>query len=515
MSKTMRAVVIKSESSKGQTSQQIYEDDFKGLYGNEIIQPPYNPKELKNMKEYSTILSQCVEAYATNIAKFGLHPQYREDYNAATDGQKKAMDSEWTKLQEFIRYLHFDESPEKILEWMITDREYTGNGYLEVIRDGTSEPCGIEHADSESMRLCSYTAEDLQEVVYNVLKNGKPFEIKRKRRFRKFVQMRNGKKVYFKEFGDPRLLDKQTGKYGENIPEDKQATEILHFKLGNGTYGVPRWIGNLISLSGARKAEELNFLYFKKGRHTPAAVIVNNGVLSDDSFKQLQEYMNNIEGVENSHGFLLLEAEGIDQGTPARQMDGEDLTNVKVEIKSLADMLQNDALFIEYDTKTRSKLRSSFRLPPLYTGESEDYTKATADTARTVTEEQVFQPERRDIAAKLNAAFLQALNIHYVELMLKGPDLSDWTEIAGALVPFINAGAVSPNDLRDLLGKILGKPLEEWNDDIFSKPLQFILKQAEQAQSEHSTIDIEDSKNKEKVVKLLKQLVNNLDLQTS
>ena len=38
----------------------------------------------------------------------------------------------------------------------------------------------------------------------------------------------------------------------------------------------------------------------------------------------------------------------------------------------------------------RDKIRSAFRLHPIYTGESQDYTRATADTARQVTEEQVF-----------------------------------------------------------------------------------------------------------------------------
>jgi PBSX family phage portal protein len=510
----MKVKFIKSESTPGSSSQQISEDVFKDFYTDEIIKPPYNPKELKRMKEYSTILGQCIEAYATNIAKFGLHVQYREDYNAASKELKQKMDEEWTQLQEFIRYLHFDESPEKILEWMITDREYIGIGYLEVLRDGTDLPCGIEYVDAETMRICRYDSDSLQSVPVEILRNGQPVEIKRNKRFRKFVQIVNNKKVYFKEFGDPRYLNKNTGEYSEDVPEDLRATEILQFKLGKGVYGMPRWIGNLISLLGARKAEELNFLYFKKGRHTPAAVIVNNGILSEESIKNLQRYMNDIEGVENAHGFLLLEAEGIDQGTPARQIEGEDLTNVKVEIKSLADMLQNDALFLEYDSKTRSKLRSAFRLPPLYTGESEDYTKATADTARTVTEEQVFQPERRDISSKLNAAFLQALKIHHVELVLKGPDLSNWSEIADALVPFINAGAVSPNDLRDLVGKILGRSLEEWEEEIFSKPLQFILKQIEQTEGEESSppLDINNEETKEEVVKLLKQLVDTLEI---
>lgn len=91
-----------------------------------------------------------------------------------------------------------------------------------------------------------------------------------------------------------------------------------------------------------------------------------------------------------------------------------------MEIKSLAEILQDDALFLEYDDKSRNKLRSAFRLPPLYTGEAQEYNKATADTARKITEEQVFQPERKTLINKLNTLFLPELGLHDVQLTLKG-----------------------------------------------------------------------------------------------
>lgn len=85
----------------------------------------------------------------------------------------------------------------------------------------------------------------------------------------------------------------------------------------------------------------------KIGRHVPAAITIENGMLSEDSYTQLQNYMNGLEGVENAHKFLLLEAEGIAKG---KNIQGdEEITPVKVEIKSLAEILQQDALFLEYD----------------------------------------------------------------------------------------------------------------------------------------------------------------------
>ncbi|QLI78745.1 phage portal protein [Bacillus pumilus] len=465
--KTVRATVMKANVSE--TTKQIYEDGF-NYDADDVIEPPYNIKELKQMAEYSTILQQCIDAYKTNILGFGLGVEYTFDFNAenATEGKKKAAEKEWTSLEEFTRYMNYDESAEVVLGYVIEDREKTGNGFVEVLREGTGKPAGIEYLDAQYLRVCKLG--DPVEVDFRYTENGQVKSLKRKKRFRKYVQKNNTKKVFFKEYGDPRTMNATTGEYSEKTPPELVASEVIHFKIGSGTYGVPRWIGNIVNMYGARKAEELNYLYFKQGRHVPAAITVENGMLSESSYEQLQEYMNGIEGSDNAHKFLLLEVEGIPKKDEIS--NDEEPANVKVDIKSLAEILQEDALFLEYDEKTRNKIRSSFRLPPIYTGESQDYNKATADTARKTTEEQVFQPERMIITGKLNTLFLPDLDLWHVRLILNGPDFRDPLEIAKVLTPFIQAGAVSPNDLRDLAGRILGKTLEEWPEEEYHRPIE-------------------------------------------
>ncbi|MBW4850930.1 MAG: phage portal protein [Bacillaceae bacterium] len=465
--KTVRATVMKASVSE--TTKQIYDDGF-NYDADDVIEPPYNIKELKQMAEYSTILQQCIDAYKTNILGFGLGIEYTFDFNAenAPKEKKAAAEKEWTQLEEFARYMNYDESAEVVLGYLIEDREKTGNGFVEVLRDGTGKPAGIEYLDAQYLRVCKLS--DPVEVDFRYTENGQVKSLKRKKRFRKYVQKNNTKKVFFKEYGDPRTMNSATGEYSEKTPPELVASEVIHFKIGSGTYGVPRWIGNIVNMYGARKAEELNYLYFKQGRHVPAAITVENGMLSESSYEQLQEYMNGIEGSDNAHKFLLLEVEGIPKKDELS--NDEEPANVKVDIKSLAEILQEDALFLEYDEKTRNKIRSSFRLPPIYTGESQDYNKATADTARKTTEEQVFQPERMIITGKLNTLFLPDLNLWHVRLILNGPDFRDPLEIAKVLTPFIQAGAVSPNDLRDLAGRILGKTLEEWPEEEYHRPIE-------------------------------------------
>lgn len=503
---TVRARVVKASVSS--TTNQIYKDDFTGSYG-DIIQPPYNLKELKLIGEYSSILQQCVDAYKTNIVEFGIEPDYKLDVNSEEVAAevKSQAESEWTRLDEFIRYLNMDESPEVILGYAIDDKEKTGNGYLEIIRDGTGAPVGIEYADSQYMRVCKRTVPE--QIEYTILENGVEKKVKRWKRFRKYVQLIDEKKVFFKEYGDPRIMNLTNGKFDESTPDNLQATEIFHMKIGSETYGKPRWIGNLISLYGARKAEELNLMYFKNGRHIPAAITVSNGKLDDTSYEQLQQYMDDLEGTDNAHKFLLLEAVGT---VEEKVINGDEkVTPVKVEIKSLAEVLQQDALFLEYDENSRRKIRSSFRLPPLYTGEAQDYSRATAAVAREVTEEQVFQPERKGLARVLNTLFLEPLGFRHVKLTVKGANLHDPVEIAKTLDPFIQAHAVAPNDLRPLLGQILGKKVDLFPDE-YNLPIQAARSQPDALSGILNLAKSES--NQEDLINIMKDLRDILEMQS-
>ena len=99
--------------------------------------------------------------------------------------------------------------------------------------------------------------------------------ITRKKRVRRYKQQVGGKTVYFREFGDPRIMDKRSGEYlsdGETLELGLQANEILEIKNGTEHYGEVRWEGQILTIDGCRSAEKLNNNYFRKGRHTPMAI---------------------------------------------------------------------------------------------------------------------------------------------------------------------------------------------------------------------------------------------------
>ena len=467
--------IMKDAEKKIVTSSKQLED-FDELYG-DILKPPYEPRDLLRIVEESSYLKQNIRAMATNIAKFGHGIKYKDDfdYDREKDEEiKKEADREWEKLTRLYKYINPTEPYKKVIEKMVIDRESIGWGTIEVMRDGKGEVSHIEYCRAANIRICKLDEREKKYIEFPVLEKDDSGEFTKQtyfKKFKKFVQITGMNKRYFKEFGDPRHLNYETGEYGENIPEEKRATEIAFFPIHDPStdYGIPRWTGPLVDIIGNRASEVLNFLYFESGTILPAAIIVDGGQLTEESIEALREG----KGLGNAYKLLLLET------APFEDEDtipiGEDKKNrVSTKIEKLADTMNKDALFQEYQKNTKEKVRDSFRLPPIFTGQSNDYTRATAEVAKQIAEEQLFEPEREDIASIFNTIINNELGIKYVEMYMKGPDFADVAEKSAALEPYIKAGAVTPNMLIEPLGELLNKQFEPFPDNIGNIPLELL-----------------------------------------
>lgn len=473
-------------------SRAIQEDEFQGMYEDgAILEPLYSPELLTRLPEYSDILQQCIDAYKTNLVGFGVDFAYDIDIDKENESVKTTLNQEWTKYEHFFRYCNLDESFTDLMKKVIDDRERIGWGALEVIEDLSGSPAGLEHIPAHKIRLCKKERTALPIQVTILDENGNELDVCILKKFRKFVQIVDHTIIYFKEFGDPRTLNYRTGIYEESTPPEEKASSLLFFSIycPYTPYGLPRYIGQLLNIQGNRKAEELNYTYFIDGRHMPLAIIVENGKLTKESM----DILTNAKGDKARHKYFVLEAQGLENEIQI----GDETTksNVSIRIEKLSEMLEKDGLFQEYCKNNRDKIRSAFRLHPIYTGESQDYTRATADTARQVTEEQVFQPERKELAFQLNQTLKQALQIKQVSVKFIAPTISNQVEVAKAISPYVMAGAATPNMLVDALGDLLGKSFEPFEGEWANQPLQLLLKKMELSQ--RNTAEKDQGKEKE------------------
>lgn len=455
----VRAEIIKTTAQikKSDSPSHLEEKEDSGY--SDWLEPDYTLKGLENMTRHSSILPQCISAYKSNIAGFGIGVRYKEDI---TDTEE--LEDEFNRLSDIVELLALDCDTKEVFEKVIAARETYGTAYLEIIRNGMDGVVQIEFIENVPSVQKSRLFEESVEVEY--VYKGKA--IRRKKRYRKYKQTVGSKTVYFKEFGDKRIMNKETGEYVSELDSDKRANEILEFKLGSRPYGQVRWIGQALNVDGSCKAENLNNNYFENGRHTPMAVIIKGGTLTDESYDKLHTYMNDIKGEAGQHSFLLLEAEKNENSTNMQEEKQPD-----IELKSLADILQHDELFQDYLDNNRKKVQSAFRLPDLYVGYTTDFNRATAQTAMEVTEKQVFQPERQSLAWIINNKLLNDYGFKHVEVYFREPDITNPDDLYKILTLVNNAGGLTPNKAKEIGYKALGETSDDFEEDWGNIPLAY------------------------------------------
>ncbi|OJG40526.1 PBSX family phage portal protein [Enterococcus gilvus] len=373
--------------------------------------------------------------------------------------ESEAMKSEWNQLEALLTELSFERPAKEIVEEVISHVEECGNGFLEVIRNAKGEVVGIDSIKPEYMSVTK-----LNKVVND---NGQDIKVRYFCFRDPLMDSAKESGTWYKTFGDPTPLNENGSvrKAGNGT-----ATEVIHLKIGDfqEPYGTPRWIGPLIKILGNRKAEELNYRYFTQGRHIPLAILLENAQLTEASEASLQSYANGIgsEG-ESQHKFLIIEAEKL--GPTDEMVFDENKDKPAIKLEKLSDVLQKDALFLEYDKNVIAAVLSAFRLPPIYVGLSTDYNRATVETAKELTEEQVFQSLRETYEWRINSLFRE-YDFKLVEVYFKTSNIVNMEDIKAILDPAINANAVAPNDLRDIVGKVLNKPLESFDGDQYNLP---------------------------------------------
>lgn len=453
----VKLIKAKSSIEKALTPVQITPEEAKNA--GDWITPTYDMRGLRIMVNESTILPQCIRAYRSNIPGYGIGVRYKDDVE-----ETEEMSEEFARAEEILDLLNLDMDTKEVFEDLIEAREIYGIAYLEVVRNAGGEVSQIEFVRDTPSITKTRPLEPYQNVQF--FYNGK-IET-RPKKFKKYRQQSGGKTVYFKEFGDSRIMDKRTGEYVDALEDKYQANEILEFAIGTEPYGEVRWLGQILSADGMRKAENLNHNYFVNGRHTPLMVMIKGGTLTDDSFEKLQTYMEDIKGEAGQHAFIILEVESTDN--TAQFVES---AQPQIEVKDLASILQQDELFQGYLDNGRKKVQSAFLLPDLYVGYTTDFNRATAQTAMEVTEKQVFQPERKSLAWVVNNKLLSEFGFRYVEAYFLEPDISNPDDIVKLMQACTTAGGVTPNKAKQILYKSLGEVSEDYDGGWGDIPLAY------------------------------------------
>lgn len=404
-----------------------------------IVSPPVSVAALLRMPNDNSILRQCIEAMVVNTEGHGSRLEY-----VGPDGMensKEAME-EKAHIEEFLTLLNPECTLTEMRKRARFDKETLGFAFYEVLRSKDGLPIGLTQIPAHTMRLTTIDTEEVS-VPVKGKRFGKAVNDVVKRRFRRFVQLVGTQKVWFKEYGDPRTIDPTSGQVNNALAHEDSATEVVMMRqyVPGELYGLPRWWNNVVAIQGSRQAELTNLDYFKENAIPALAVLVSGGYLDRDVVEQLEEHLTAARGRASQNRIMLIEVEGDEL---AASSNGQ-IPQPRVDIKPLAGDRPTDGLFLEYDKAQTDKVRSSFRLPPVFTGHSQDYSHAAVKTSYEVAEGQVFGPERSDTDEVLNHVLLKPHGVKYWELRSNAPRIADQEEVNAAIKTFNEVGAMTPN----------------------------------------------------------------------
>jgi PBSX family phage portal protein len=336
-----------------------------------------------------------------------------------------------------------------------------------------------------------------EEVSYSIE------EVTRFRRFRRYVQIHERTATWFKELGDPRLIDSSSGRpvtREQLLKEEPDAKEEPRFTLDGDAlviragrvgfpvhraanpvrhrrlystrspYGLPRFTGHLFCIFGSRAAEEINYTTFKNNNVPSMAISVSNGKLDDESLERIEEFVEaTIQSDDNYSKFLLLEAEPVMEGM-------RDPGSMKIEITPLTKEQHTDALFVNYKAANDDSVRRAWRFPPIFVGKSEDFTGKTIDASRKLADEQVFQPERN----KVDRFFTRDVLVRYLSIIWStfrsmSPNVTENADLVRLLAQGEKTGGLTPRIARKLIGRVVNENLGEIDSELLEPDQPFSL----------------------------------------
>ena len=470
------------------------------IRGYDVYKRSIDPSILASRVQRSPELGPCVEAMAANVVGYGWRLVTKPGIQNL-DHLKSKITEEFYRLDTALRAMNRKEGLQEVLKRIVIDMELTGSRFLEIVRSKTGIPIRMNHLPAPLMlmgRSKSRTKVNWKIVAPRVT-NGEvqDFEVEELPEesvkfpvyFAKTGSSSNRKYIPFRSFGDTK-----SGRKAWN--------EVIFQKIyvDDYVYGLPRWSGAWLPLEGAYKAEQINFNTFKNNCVPNLAIMASGGKVSKGTLKRIQEFMNKVvRGSDSYSRVLLLETE-----TAAEWY--QSASQVKLHIERLKDEQHDDQLFQNYDKNSAAKVRRSFRMSSIFLGYDEQFTRATADAARRLVDEQVFSVERTKIESIFNDQLFPEMGVKYHLFRLNSPSVTDNEGLARIANLLERTGGVTPDIARMIVEKILNVELPFKDVEGFDKDKPYTLQLATQGMIGGQDVTQSDNADDGVAKRLMKQL---------
>lgn len=428
---------------KSRDTKQIPSDKFEGHYGERgIVEPIYNLEALAELLEMNAFHYRAVKTKARDVAGLGWYLEPLEAVDNPSEQEKE-------KAEYFLNNPNPRLTLSEVNDRMMVDFEATGNGYLEIIRDG-EDITSIEHIPSHTMRI----HEDMD----------------------RFIQVRGNRKVWFKRFELDEDVDVYTGDYHEagSLSDERKANEVLHIKnytSRSDYYGVPDIMASLGAVLGERERQEYNISFFDNHAIPAYAVTVSGAELDEETENQIKKFFQN-DVKKNNHSTLVL---------TAKKPEG-DYSEDPVEFKFEALSTDTkEASFRMFRQDNRDEILSAHGVPPYRAGVTVEgqLGGSSAGESTEIYKQSIILPKQEMLENRINRFLLKdGLDINDWHFKFKQIDTRDVDKEVERLDRLFDMGALSPNMILEEMGYekvdnpnmdrhfVRGNPIDSSNEEV-------------------------------------------------
>lgn len=391
--KVVPVEVVDDDAPGSGASTQPSDDDW-NLYTPEgAITPPEDFDRLANLTQVSRTRRSCIAAIVNNTVGLGWTLEaiegHEEEVKDDEIREAKAAIESYSRKDERLHRPNFIRQI-KAVSW---DRQEVGNGYIEISRNKvTGKVDGLFHVIGKRVRR------NAKRDGWIVGNRGAP--LAEQTPYYDF-----GQKVQYDDDGQPQgLLAKGATRWAIN--------ELIPFQIYTSEsrdYGLPVDTQLVWDYLGDKRAGEANAAFFDGSGVPPTIIFVKAAPQSGT----------------DSEGRIELE---VDPRTAVAIADtlrtGSSLSRrvavvplpegTEVQDVQLAMRADRDIGFVEYRKDNRRTTLGAFRVSPLFVADIEDTNYSTAEIERSVTKEQVFDPEQSEMEDILTATLLRDLGLDHL-----------------------------------------------------------------------------------------------------